>query len=759
MTRGGRTASAVALGALAAWTIAAYSRVFSGGAWFLPGLAAAWLAMVLTRLALRPGRLQTHGGLIGVLLALVGGWFVILVAFPGTTLAGLPTATSLREAAQAIHTARTQMSSVTAPLRPNQGYLAIIIGVSWLAGAISAALLGRPAAGGQAAGRIASRPSPASSASMSLLAPLPWAVLFTIAAGVGAGPGRLTFSVVFFMALLAYLLVEGWAERGRFPALRRAVPLGMISLVGAVALPNLVPGYQSGPILPWARIGPQTQTTVSPLVQIKPFLLNKSYDHLFTVTADQPAYWRLTSLDRFDGGTWSSEGSYTAASGALSRPPAGIATQTIRQIYRIQTLGGIWVPAVFSPTQISGLHAGHDDASQTLIVGALTAGTRYQVVSDVPQPTPAQLAAAGRAAPPGPPDLALPAQTTRLIAPIAQRIVAGKVTAYDQAVALQNYLRTFTYDDQVAVPPAGGSATTYLYDFLTTIKAGYCEQFAGSMAVMLRILGIPARVAVGFLPGAATGSGAGTTYSVQGSDAHAWPEAYFSGVGWVAFEPTPRSDAPLPSYATGPQAPAPSGLVTASPEPTETPAPGTGEAPGSTPVVVPPPVQHASAPRRAVNDGLLVLGALLVGLVAGRQSRLRLPLRRAHTPGDRAWAAYREFALRAADAFGPRRTGETEAEYGESLVEHLDLPAAEVAAVTTAFQAAVYAPHPPSTAQVDAALDANRGLRRDLWKRAGWRGRTRLTLSARPLTTRSGRIPAARGSRHRRRVAGNNNDD
>lgn len=750
VTRSGRSASALALGAVAAWSIVSYSRVFSGHAWLLPGLAAGWLAMALTRLALRPGRLQAHGGLIGVLIALVGAWFVILVAFPGTTLAGLPTASSIREATQAIHTARTQMSSVTAPLRPDQGYLAIIVGVSWLAGAISAALLGRPAPG-----RIAGQPAPPNSASMSLLAPLPWAVLFTIAAGVGAGPGRLGFSAVFFVALLAYLLVEGWGARGPFPALRRAVPLGMISLVGAVALPNLVPGYRSGPILPWARIGPQTQTTVSPLVQIKPFLLNRSLEHLFTVTADQPAYWRLTSLDRFDGNTWSSEGSYSAANGALSRPPAGIATQAIHQSFRIQSLGGIWVPAAYSPTQISGLHAGHDGASQTLIVGALSAGTRYQVVSDVPQPTPAQLASAGRQPPPGPADLALPAQTIRLIAPIAQRIVAGKATPYDQAVALQNYLRTFTYNEQVAVPPSGGSATTYLYDFLTTIKEGYCEQFAGSMAVMLRILGIPARVAVGFLPGTASGSGVGTTYSVQGNDAHAWPEAYFSGVGWVAFEPTPRSDAPPPPYAAGPQAPAPSGLVTASPAPTAVPQPAVSTVPAPTPVAAPTPAHHVSAVRRTTDDGLLVLGALLVGLVAGRQSRLRLPLRRARTPGDQARAAYREFALRAADAFGPRRTGETEAEYGDSLVEHLDLPAAEVAAVTTAFQAAVYAPHPPSAAQVDAALGANRALRRDLWKRAGWRGRTRLTFSARPLTTRSGRIPAARGSRPRRWPAGN----
>ena len=77
-------------------------------------------------------------------------------------------------------------------------------------------------------------------------------------------------------------------------------------------------------------------------------------------------------------------------------------------------------------------------------------------------------------------------------------------------------------------------------------RVGYCEQFAASMAIMARIIGIPARVAVGFLEGDASGP---NEYEFSAHDLHAWPELFFPGAGWVRFEPTPGDRAPtVPDY-------------------------------------------------------------------------------------------------------------------------------------------------------------------------------------------------------------------
>ena len=125
----------------------------------------------------------------------------------------------------------------------------------------------------------------------------------------------------------------------------------------------------------------------------------------------------------------------------------------------------------------------------------------------------------------------------------AAEITAGAATRYDQAVALQEYFRAgggFVYDTTVH-PDTADAVSLFLDD-----KRGYCVQFATAMVMFARALDIPARLAVGYLPGSQDDSGA---YVVRGGDAHAWPELYFSGVGWVRFEPTPSiQTGARPSY-------------------------------------------------------------------------------------------------------------------------------------------------------------------------------------------------------------------
>jgi transglutaminase-like putative cysteine protease len=129
-----------------------------------------------------------------------------------------------------------------------------------------------------------------------------------------------------------------------------------------------------------------------------------------------------------------------------------------------------------------------------------------------------------------------PVSTEQRIRDLAERVTAGAAKPYDQAVAIENYLRggTFTYTLKPGRPPAGTDPEEY---FLFGSRAGYCQYFASAMADLLRSLGVPVRVVNGYGPGTYD-SGQGR-YVVREADAHTWPEVYFPNYGWIPFEPTP----------------------------------------------------------------------------------------------------------------------------------------------------------------------------------------------------------------------------
>jgi transglutaminase-like putative cysteine protease len=166
----------------------------------------------------------------------------------------------------------------------------------------------------------------------------------------------------------------------------------------------------------------------------------------------------------------------------------------------------------------------------------LKPGDVYSVVSRVFAYDPAVLRAADGAPPRSISEryLALPPIPDR-VRVLAERLVAGAPTVYDRVVAVNRFLQTaYRYD--LTIPPQRrpGDAVDY---FLFEERRGYCEQFASAMVVLLRSVGIPARLVTGYLPGTLdpiTG-----LLEVRNSDAHAWVEVYFAGVGWVEFEPTP----------------------------------------------------------------------------------------------------------------------------------------------------------------------------------------------------------------------------
>jgi transglutaminase-like putative cysteine protease len=125
---------------------------------------------------------------------------------------------------------------------------------------------------------------------------------------------------------------------------------------------------------------------------------------------------------------------------------------------------------------------------------------------------------------------------TRLYA-LAEQVAGGARSPYAAAVALERWFRFgggFTYDQHPPKPPAGVAP---LEDFVARTKRGYCQHFAGAMALMLRYLGIPSRVAVGFQSGVFDKSRG--EWVVSDRDAHMWVEVWFRGWGWLPFDPTP----------------------------------------------------------------------------------------------------------------------------------------------------------------------------------------------------------------------------
>lgn len=191
----------------------------------------------------------------------------------------------------------------------------------------------------------------------------------------------------------------------------------------------------------------------------------------------------------------------------------------------------------------------------------------------------------------------------------ALEVVGDASSRYDRAVALQEFFRNtqqFTYDTSVT-PSGDDSVSVFLDD-----REGYCVQFASAMVVMSRSLGIPARLAIGFLPGQRGDQGESV---ISGGDAHAWPELYFAGAGWVRFEPTPAvQTGARPVYAD------PAGVDSQTPvDEFPFPRPGQSGIPST-----PPVVDEGSGTNQPASDSAalpwwlwVVVAMVIAGLAAG----------------------------------------------------------------------------------------------------------------------------------------------
>jgi|CXWL01.1.fsa_nt_gi transglutaminase-like putative cysteine protease len=191
----------------------------------------------------------------------------------------------------------------------------------------------------------------------------------------------------------------------------------------------------------------------------------------------------------------------------------------------------------------------------------LSNGDTYTVTGSVAVPSIEQLAAADSipldAYPGWVKDryLEVPADVPARVRFKAEEVAAGATTPFEKSLAIETYLRTFSVDYSVPVTPHGRDTVDY---FLFDLQRGYFDYHASAMAVMLRTLGVPARVATGYVIDPQAQLGGEGSYKLTQKNAYAWPEVYFPGIGWVEFSPSPdqprimrRTDAPLVAPSAG----------------------------------------------------------------------------------------------------------------------------------------------------------------------------------------------------------------
>lgn len=261
------------------------------------------------------------------------------------------------------------------------------------------------------------------------------------------------------------------------------------------------------------------------------------------VRASAPSMWKAAVFDTYDGRAWTGVEDAEPLTGSV---PYAYPTefrslgprQTISQTFYIEAELPNSIFAGGQPDQIwyeGGLSI--DELGSLRTDATLTPGTVYSVVSTRGAATPAELRALPQ--PDSYPDemaryLQLPEGVTKRTRALAETVTEGATTTYDKVRAIESFLsENFRYSLDSPVPPAEQDAVDH---FLFDTDVGFCEQFASATTVMLRSLGIPARIAVGYTPG---GRNPFTGYhEVRASDAHSWIEVYFPQVGWYEFDPT-----------------------------------------------------------------------------------------------------------------------------------------------------------------------------------------------------------------------------
>jgi transglutaminase-like putative cysteine protease len=650
------------------------SAVVQGAAWI--GYAGAAVgAVVATGLLLaRAGGVAVACGQLLAALALLTALFT-----DDGALGVLPGPGALREMAAVLAGAGDQVAAGIAPVPATPEILFLVtaaFGLLAVAAYLAAVTAGAPAAAGV--------PLLTAFAVPTALAEelLPWWAMAAAATGLGV------------------LLLVG-------PGARRRLTGGVALTAGAIAL-ALVVGAGAGLIGTAGRFGSGAGAGgaggaigLNPFTALRGQLDQSTPVELFRVRGlPQPAYLRaLTLRDYVPEAGWQAE---RPAPGVVLPAELSAAGPAAEALVEIENVGfrDYWLPLYATPLSVTGVTGdrwAYDRSSGTAYTSRPRAEEAWQQRVLLDAPTAAQLRdAEGSGVAPGYLDTE---GVDERVAALAAEVSAGSGSDFDRAVALLDFFTgpnsTFAY----SLATAPGSGDDALVEFLTVGRTGYCEQFASAMAVMLRTVGVPARVAVGFTAGTDTGD----HRSVGTADAHAWVEAWFPGVGWTIFDPTPLTDGRtlVPPYVEEARAEAAAGADGAAPEQPaadDLPVPDSA-APQQAPDEIAPGVGESGADPdagiplwpAAVLTGLLLVAAVPAA-VRGLDRRRRLAAVAAGGPGA-AGAGWAELLAESADRGVPAPASDTVRGAARRLVrEHRLDPDAQqhLRHVVTAVEASWY---------------------------------------------------------------------
>lgn len=433
-----------------------------------------------------------------------------------------------------------------------------------------------------------------------------------------------------------------------------------------------------------------------------------------------PGYLRIAVLNRYNGGEWTPgdrHGLTSAAPGSGELPaPQGVVPSVPRrtwdyEVHIHEEFDSTWLPTQF-PAAAVGVTSDWKFDPETMDFLATgdqtTAGMSYAMTAiDYDYGANGSLFRDSDTDSVAPKFLELPDQTPASIFTWARNVTAAGSTHYERATLLQRWFRS-EFEYSLSRAPEGAGNQTLERFLEPGGRVGYCEQFASAMAVMARALDIPSRVAVGFLRPTRQPDGS-WTYSTH--DLHAWPELYFSQIGWVRFEPTPAGRAAgVPPYTRVPSAVgAPGQGPNASPQPDPTAEPGQ-QAPATAAPTEPGPTAEDAGEGDGGGVGTttivlvsaLVLALLAMVLVSPRLLRLRQRERRLDGGPDDVWEELRAAAI---DLGLPWPEGRSPREVGAALSAYTTDPqtAAALDRLVQAVETTRYA-RPGDRSASDAAL-------------------------------------------------------
>ncbi|WES64698.1 DUF3488 and transglutaminase-like domain-containing protein [Microbacter sp. GSS18] len=745
----------LAIGCLVALlvTVLPLLRVVAPGPW-LAGTVALMTALLATGFVARRLRLPA----IAVSLAEAAVWIVVMTTafLSGTALLGIiPTVATVQAVPGLIDAAMTEIYHGIAPMAATAPLAFLIVGATGLLTiAVDHVVI---------------------TARMPLLAAVALVMVSLIPAiAVPVEPDILAF--VLLAACILFLVRAETQSRTPGPARRErgadatpplagvtatAAGIGVVAVVVALVITPALPQ----PVLRAGSNPFGTGVGLDASLELGDDLRRPREIEIMRVhsSAPTPPYLRATTLSDFDGEVWMPDVSRSIPLDAPNEFGDVSVDEDIRvdeyvTTVEVENLSSTWLPVSFPAVQVDGL-AGQWAAvpwNRTVIARAGSSqGETYQVTTHVPRPTLEQIRLADARWPGLPNDTtAVPAGVPAVVGALAREVTADAFTDYDRLEALQSWFRGADFRYSLSAPVDegfDGSGAEAIAQFLE-VREGYCIHFASAFALMARTLDMPSRIVVGFLPGSSTTEviDGETVHSITTSRTHAWPEVYFDGIGWVAFEPTNSLGSPTAFSAaptdplTGDPAVTPSTPANASPTPTA------GQDPRD---VGQDETGAASGPLTATGTGwppaaiVLLIAALLALPAVAREVRRRSQLAQAGD-GDAAaaWTLVQDAAI---DLGIPVPPSETPRALGERLVARHGAPAEQMGRLVDAIERAAYAPSRAQYWEGDTLPDAVRTVRAAMMAQVPLTQRVLAILAPRSLAIRPGTAYAAAAQRRR----------